>query len=241
MSTTKLYLFDAVILPVILATIAHRLAGDVRDATAATVTTLGAAVLGMWAATLSGTGAAIGRMRSFGLLEPVVAAPLPLSAALASNALASSALGIYAMAATLGWARLALGLPLHVASPTMLVAAAVTCVFSTAALGLVLSVSLVLYPRAHAVSNIFEYPIWLLTGAWVPLGVMPDWVDTVSWVVGPAWGMKSIRAAVAGDVTAALSALVACAIVTALYWLFSVLLLRRVERLARERATLPLS
>jgi ABC-2 type transport system permease protein len=241
MSTLKIYIFDAVILPLILATIAIRMLGTGTDPETTTSVTLGAAVMGMWSTTLSGAGGAISRMRAMGMLEPVVAAPTPLSTALAANSLASSTLGAYAVVAGLIWARYGLGIDLSIASPLLLAAAIAVTMVSTAALGVVLSVSLVMYPRAQSVSNIFEYPIWVLTGAIIPLAIMPTWVSYLSWVVGPAWGMKAIHAAVRGQPVDAVVALAACAAVTAAYWVLGIVLLRHIEKLARERATLPLS
>lgn len=241
MATVKIYIFDSVLLPLILATIAVRLIGAGEDSRATTSVILGAALMGMWSSTLSGTGGALGRMRTDGILEPIIAGPMPLPIALAANALASSTLGIYSVVATLIWARFGLGLELEIDSPFVLAIATLLTIVATAALGLLLSVSLVMYPRAQSVSNIFEYPIWLLTGAVLPLAALPGWVSGASLVIAPAWGMKAITAAVDGDGRTAAAALGACLLISACYWVLSAFLLRYVENLARERATLPLS
>ncbi|MEV0648332.1 ABC transporter permease [Phytomonospora sp. NPDC050363] len=241
MATVRIYIFDSVVLPLVLATIALRMAGPSADPATLTSLTFGAAVMGMWAAALSGTGGAISRMRSMALLEPIVAAPTPLAAALAANALASASLGLYSLVATVLWAKFGLKAPIEIASPALLVPAFVLTVVATAALGVTLSVSLVMFRRAQSVSNLFEYPFWIFTGAMVPITLLPAWFDSVSWFIGPAWGMKAIRSAAVGDASAVGVALLAGFAVTAAYWTVSMLLLRSMERLARERAALPLS
>ncbi|HZM76388.1 MAG TPA: ABC transporter permease [Candidatus Limnocylindrales bacterium] len=240
-STMKVYVFDSVVLPLIFATIVARLAARSGSPATITTATLGTAVMGMWVTTLSGTGGSISRLRVMGLLEPIVAAPTPLSWAYAGNALASSTLGIYSVVATLLWSVFGLGLDLRIGSPAALALAVIVMVFATAALGVVLSVSLVMSARAQSMSNLLEYPMWILLGAVVPLSFLPRWAEPLSWLLAPSWGMRAIQAAVAGDVARSMAMVSICVLVTAAYWAIGAMLLRWVERLAREKAVLALS
>ena len=65
-------------------------------------------------------------------------------------------------------------------------------------LGLLLASTFVLYRNANAFSNLLEYPVWLATGLLVPLTLLPGWVEPISWVLSPTWGMRAIREAAFG-------------------------------------------
>ena len=65
-------------------------------------------------------------------------------------------------------------------------------------LGLVLASTFILYRNANAMSNLLEYPVWLVTGLLVPLSLLPGWVEPIGWVLAPTWGVEAIRAAALG-------------------------------------------
>ena len=58
----------------------------------------------------------------------------------------------------------------------------------------------VLYRHANALSNMLEWPCWLVTGLLVPLSLLPGWAQPIAWVLAPTWGVQAIReAALGGD------------------------------------------
>ena len=67
--------------------------------------------------------------------------------------------------------------------------------------GLVLAVDVrALLRNANSLSNLLEYPVWLVTGLLVALSLLPGWTRPISWVLAPTWGVRGIRqAAIGGD------------------------------------------
>ncbi|MFE7576920.1 ABC transporter permease [Streptomyces sp. NPDC057521] len=240
MAVHRTYIFETIVAPPILATIIFKMQDASSSPAQNATTTLGVAIVGMWAATLSGAGPAMARMRIQGILEPVVAAPTPLATALTANAIASSTVGLLSIPSTFLWVHFMLGVSMTVASPAMLLLAIVGMVLSTAALGLLLSLSLVLHPRAQSVIVIFEYPVWLLIGALVPLSQLPRWVEQASWAIAPSWSMRASGSAITGDPHSAVSSLFTCLGIAALYLAAAIIALRWIEKKAREKATFPL-
>jgi ABC-2 type transport system permease protein len=111
-------------------------------------------------------------------------------------------------------------------------------VFGLGALGLVLATSFVLYRNANALSNMLEFPVWLVTGVIVPLSLLPGWTSVISWLLAPTWGFRALRRAVfGGDVWPALGMCLALSVV---YFFVASVLMAIFERRARERATLSL-
>jgi ABC-2 type transport system permease protein len=199
---------------------------------------LGAGLMGIWSATLFGSGGAIQWQRWQGTLELMVGAPPPLVAILLPLTVATATIGIYSVVATLAWGRLFFGMPLDFAHPFQLALALPTTILSLGMLGLLLASTFVLYRQANAFSNLLEYPVWLATGLLVPLSLLPGWVTPISWILSPTWGMRAVReAAFGGD---AWPEMAVCAALGLVYLGLGALALQNFERLARSRATLSL-
>ena len=73
-------------------------------------------------------------------------------------------------------------------------------IFALGLLGLVLASTFVLLRNANSLSNLLEYPVWLVTGLLVGLSLLPGWTRPISYVLAPTWGIRGMReAALGGD------------------------------------------
>jgi ABC-2 type transport system permease protein len=195
--------------------------------------------MGIWGATSTSAGAALQRERWHGTLELLVASPVPFSFVMLPVTLAMSTIGLYSMAATLLWGRLAFGISLHLAHPLLFCLAVVATVVSIGMSGFLLAVAFVRYRTAWALGNLLEYPVWLVCGFLVPISLFPGWVTPISWVLAPTWGMRAIREGATGSGSYADVAV--CAAIGAGYALIGMLVVGRLLQAARERATLALT
>jgi ABC-2 type transport system permease protein len=200
---------------------------------------LGAAVMGIWSATSTAAGGALQRERWHGTLELLVASPAHFSLVMLPVTLAMSTIGIYSMAATLLWGRLAFGISLHIEHLFVFCVAVVVTIVSIGMCGFLLAVAFVRYRTAWALGNLLEYPVWLICGFLVPLSLFPRWVLPFSWVLAPTWGMRAIREAALGG--PALQDLGMCALLGAIYTVLGVLIVGYLLDAARRRATLALT
>jgi ABC-2 type transport system permease protein len=200
---------------------------------------LGAGVMGIWSSTLFGSGNSIQWQRWMGTLELLVAAPPPLIVLLAPLTVATATFGLYSLTATVLWGRLLFGIPFELVHPLLFALALPITVLGLGLLGLVLAASFVLYRQAGALSNLFEEPVWLVTGVLVPISLLPGWVKPLSWILAPTWGVRAIReSALGGDPLPAIGMCLALAVG---YLALAAILLGHFERLARQRATLSLT
>jgi ABC-2 type transport system permease protein len=200
---------------------------------------LGAAVMGIWSNTATPAGSAMARERWHGTLELQVAAPVHFALVLLPLTIAMATIGIYSMAATLLWGRLAFGIHMQITDPVAFVLAVPATVVSIGALGFVLAVAFVRFRQAWALGNMLEYPVWLIAGFLVPLSLFPSWVRPISWVLAPTWGIRAIRGAALagpsyGDIGLALG-------LGAAYVAIGVLLVHRALDAARDKGTLSLT
>jgi ABC-2 type transport system permease protein len=65
---------------------------------------------------------------------------------------------------------------------------------SLASIGLLFALAFVLSRRSYILTSILEYPIYVLSGAVVPITMLPEWSQPISMVLAPAWGVEALRA-----------------------------------------------
>ena len=239
LTLSTFFLLISVLQPLIFASIAFYMwRAGARPGTLLYVA-LGAGLMGMWSATLFGSGGAIQFNRWQGTLEVLVAAPASFLVVLVGMTMATASIGLYSIAATLFWGRVLFDVPLEFAHPWLFALALPAAVVGLGLLGLVMASTFVLYRNANAFSNLLEYPVWLVSGLLVPVSLLPGWVEPLSWLLAPTWGVEAIRnAALGGEVAPAIAM---CLLLSAAYLVVGSLTLRNFERLARRNATLSLT
>ena len=239
LSQSLFFVLISVFQPVIFASIAFYMwrAGG-REGTLLYVS-IGAGLMGMWSATLFGSGGLIVWQRWQRTLELLVAAPPRFVVTMLPFTVATASLGLYSMVATLAWGRLLFDVPLHFEHPLMFAVAVAVTVLGLGVLGLVFASTFVFYRHANAFSNVLEYPVWLASGVLVPVSLLPAFVEPLSWVLAPTWGVRAMRdAAFGGD---PLPDLAACVALTLVYFGLAWVGAANFERLARKHATLSLT
>ena len=229
----------SILVPLVYATIGFFLFRAGRGEQTLLWVALGAGLMGIWSATLVGSGMALQRQRWAGTLELLVAAPPPLVLVLAGVTLHSAAIGLYALVATLGWGALLFGMPFGIEQPFMLALSIPVTIAVLGLLGLVLAATFMLYRQTYALTNVLEYPFWLVSGLLVPLSLLPGWTEALAWAIGPSWGVRAIHDSTFGGNP--LPELGAAVVLGAFYAWAGAVCMAYVERLAREKATLALT
>jgi ABC-2 type transport system permease protein len=239
LAQSSFFLVIGVITPVVLATIAFYLFRSGAQEETLLYAALGAGLMGIWATTLFGSGGAIQWQRWQGTLELLIAAPVPFIAVLVPLTVATSAYGLVSLVSTLVWGRVLFGIELELVHPVLFFVALPSAVIGLGLLGLLLASTFVLYRNANALSNFLGEPVWLITGMLVPVSLLPGFVEPLSWILAPTWGVRAIREAALGGEP--LPAIGMCLGLGVVYALIAALCLRYFERAARARATLALT
>ena len=239
LGTSSFFLLTSTLQPVIFATIAFYMFKSGGRPGTLLYAALGAGMMGVWSTTLFGSGGMIQWQRWQGTLELGVGAPPPMALVFLPFSLANAFTGMYSLAATLIWGRIVFGVPLHLAHPWLFALALPTTVIALALMGLVLASTFVLYRNANALSNLLEYPVWIVSGLIFSTAILPSWTRPISWALPPYWGVLALRhAALGGEVWRPLLMLV---ILGAVSIAISAYTFRLFEHLARTRATLSLT
>ena len=233
------FILVAAIQPVIFATIAFYMFKSGNRPGSLLYVALGAGMMGIWSSTLFGSGGLIQWERYQGTLEVVMAAPVPFVLFLLPATLANSTVGIYSLFSTILWGRIFFDIPLNLAHPWMFLIAVPLTIIALGFMGLLIASTFVLYRHANALSNLLEYPVWLVTGLLVPVALLPGWAEPISWMLAPTWGMRAIRTSALGGAPAV--PLLITVLLGIVYLLLGAIFINHFQRLARERATLSLT
>ena len=201
---------------------------------------IGATVMGIWSVTTVDAADAIQRQRWAGVLELLVAAPTPFWAVLIPITIATSAIGIYSLVSTLLWGRFLFGIPIALEHPLLFLLAIPPTIVSIALLGFLMTSVVVRFRAGWAIGNMFEYPVWLVTGLLIPVALLPAWVEPLSWLLAPTWGMRALSSSAVGGGSPLLD-IAMCLALSAAYTVFGALLLERFLHSARRHATLSLT
>ncbi|HEX2022077.1 MAG TPA: ABC transporter permease [Candidatus Thermoplasmatota archaeon] len=185
-------------------------------------------------------GMAIQRERWQGTLETVMLAPTSRVAFILGETLFGLLDGGWTILLALFVTALWFGAGFHVADPGLALAVVVLTLSSMVALSLFFSGFYVLTRSAGPLSFAVQTPVRFFTGTSFPVRALPVVLQSVSYAIPMTWGMIAVRAAFMGGHSWATLAptLGALAAFTAFFWLMGVLLIRRMEAIAKTRGTL---
>jgi len=232
------FMMNAAILPIFYATIAYYMFRSGGRPGSLLYASLGAGMMGIWSSVLFGSGGLIQWQRWQGTLEYVIGVPTRLILVLLPMTLATASIGLYSLASTLAWGWLIFDVPFDLVHPVWFAVALPVAILALGLMGLVLASTFVLLRNANSLSNLLEYPVWLVTGLLIGLSLLPGWTHPISWVLAPTWGVRGIReAALGGDPATAVAV---CLGLGAVYLVIGHFTLGYFEVRARRSATLAL-
>lgn len=226
--------------PIIFSTLAYFLFKGGHSGSKLLVLAIASAVMGIWSSTTASGAGALQRQRQLGVLELLVASPVPFWSVLLPITLAISAIGIYSLATGLVYVRVLFGVPISLHDWPAFVVAVPATIVAIGLLGFLFSSTLVRFRSAFMLGNLFEWPVWTICGLLIPIAVLPDWVTPLSWLFAPTWGMAALRGATLGT-GSPWSDIGMCAALSASYAVLGSAFLRAFLYSARVNATLSLT
>lgn len=185
-------------------------------------------------------GMAIQRERWQGTLEIIMLAPTSRVAYILGESLFGLIDGGWTILLALLVTALAFGAGFTVSDPLLAVTAVALTLAAMVALSLFFAAFYVLTRSAGPLSFAIQTPVRFFTGTNFPVAALPGALQAVSFALPMTYGMIAVRGAFTGTATWTNTAgtLGALALFTAFFWVLGVVLLRRMERLAKERGTL---
>lgn len=199
-------------------------------------------VLGMvlWTSNLWASGYAIEFERQEGTLQSLFLSPASRTAVVLGYGAGSLLVMVVPTAVVLITITLALQISFSVAS-VLAVALSIGGMFlASVSLGYVLAGFFVLTRRANVIANFLQTPVYLLSGAVLPVQELPETLQTFARLFPLSYGMDAVRETLlaGGSVGDVQSSLLGIVISSTALFAIGALLLRRVEQDARDGAEL---
>ena len=154
---------------------------------------LGGGVLGMWGNTLFASSFTLSYDRMNGTLDNIMMSPSHLYDVILGRSLWNTFIGLLNMLMVYIFAELLFQTPVSFADPLAFVLILIATLVSLASIGILFSIAFIFSRRSYILTSIFEYPIYILSGAVVPITALPSWTNPISMALAPTWGVEALR------------------------------------------------
>jgi ABC-2 type transport system permease protein len=193
----------------------------------------------LWSSTVWLAGGVLRRERTFGTLARCVTSVHSARLVLFGKCLGATVFCMAAILASVTVTVLALGEPLRLLNPPLLVLALLITAVSGTALGMLVACLFLLTRHGLVWSSALVYPVFILGGLLIPRSALPAVLRWVPDLMSLRWLHEFFAAAAAGQVLA-IPLAVACAL-TAGYYAVAIASLNRAIDAARRKGTLDLA
>lgn len=185
-------------------------------------------------------GMAIQRERWQGTLEIIMLAPTSRVAYILGESLFGLVDGGWTVLLALVVTAFAFGADFHLNEPLLALTVIALTLAAMVALSVFFAAFYVLTRSAGPLSFAIQTPVRFFTGTNFPVSALPVLLQTVSYALPMTYGMIAVRQVFAGSGTWASLAPTIGALVafTVFFWVLGVILMRRMETVAKERGTL---
>jgi ABC-2 type transport system permease protein len=160
---------------------------------------VGVALTALWTNSMFFGSATTAQDRWAGLLELLEAAPAPLFAIYSGKVLATLVLSSISIAFCYGVTAVWFQYALTIAEPAPFLVGAVLAVGAFWSLAMLTCPAHILWPAAGQLMSASEWPVYVLCGFLVPVGLLPFSLQLVSHLLPPFWASVALHGSRAGD------------------------------------------
>jgi ABC-2 type transport system permease protein len=197
MATDMFVIFAVVVQPLVIAFIGLWMLRGARDNYAIYVV-IGSGMSGLWTSMVFVGSNAINQERWTRTLEPIVAAPTPLSVVIFGKNLANVTQWLGSMTFSYALISTLLGYPLTIHQPLLAILSLGLTMVAFVTFGLIMATIFVVNPEFMQWRNGLEYPIFLLSGFLFPIALLPGWTTPLSYVLAPYWAARILHNTTSG-------------------------------------------
>jgi ABC-2 type transport system permease protein len=192
----------AVMVSLVQPTVLLLLVGGVQHPTehSATAAVVGVFLTSLWASTIWSAGGILRREVGQGTLAATLSGVRSPYLVLSGKCLGATLVTGAAIAASTVAGALLLRLPVRLDNPGWLAAGVAVVVFSGTGLGMILTSLFLLTRHGPQLSSALMYPVFILGGLLIPLGVLPVWLRWMALLLSFRWAREFMVGAATGSV-----------------------------------------
>jgi len=153
-------------------------------------------LIALWWVALQHAGQIITHDRWQALLESIVAVPTSLASLLLGRVTTVMCLGLVSFPEVWAIGAVFFDVSLRFEHPVELVLILVCTAFATAGASIAFAALFVMTRNAYTFTNSAGFPLYLLSGVFVPVAVLPGWIHPVSSAIFMSWSADLLRASV---------------------------------------------
>lgn len=154
---------------------------------------LGGGVLGMWANTLFASSFTVSYDRMNGTFESMLVSPTRVYDVLIGRSIWNAFIGLLNALLIFVIAELIFQTGMTLVNPLGFFFMLVLTLFSLASVGMLISTAFVFSRMGRFFSSIAEYPIYVVSGALVPITALPLGIRYISYGLAPSWGVDAMK------------------------------------------------
>jgi len=154
---------------------------------------LGPAIMSVWGMALMVSGDVIASDRSTGTFEAVLTTPTFVPALISGRITTVTLASLLSVPESMLTARIVFGISIPVVHPVELAVVIVATTLAMAWTATAFAALFVIARSARTFQNSLSYPFYLLSGAVVPVALLPGWLHPVARVVFLSWSSDLIR------------------------------------------------
>ena len=160
---------------------------------------IGGGVLGMWGNSLFASGYSVSYDRYNGTVEPIMMSPTNLIDVTLGRAIWNTFIGLINALLVFVVAVLMFNTGMDLLNPLLFFLMLGMTLLSLACLGLIFAALFVWTRKSSTIFSILEFPIYILSGAMVPVSMLPGPMTYISYILPPSWGVDAMKLAALGD------------------------------------------
>lgn len=149
---------------------------------------LGAGLVGIWNANLWTSGLIVNEERRLGTLEHLIAVPASFEWVLIGKSLSNSIASVISLGISLLTGVMVTNQWPRISSLGWFLTGLALSILALSGLGLILGNLFVLSRTTTHLTELLNYPIFILSGLSFPLTLIPLWTRPLSWLLAPMWG-----------------------------------------------------
>jgi ABC-2 type transport system permease protein len=232
----KMYLFILFFQPIVYLTIVKYML-LMRNGISEGKYVIAVGIMSTWSYVLYSSGSSLISLRWSGTLELIMNASTSLFRILLSKAINNAIIGTLSIAIAYIYSVYLFGFDLTFSQPLGIGLSLLALIVSLISVGMLLSIIYSLFQNVYAYQNLILFPMMILTGIFYPIELLPLFVQYISFMIPMSWMIDSLYFSVQHNEIHILHLTIGFAI-SALYILFSFLLIKRMSQKIKETSVM---